>query len=310
MTMKNNGCLILLSLMAGGMSYSVAAQPFVSNSEERAKIEQALPQAALVKPEKTRKLLIFTLNVGYPGHPSIAYANEAFTLMGRKTGAFEADVTKDPNVFQPENLKKYDAVFFNNTVGNCFTNPELRSSLLAFVTKGGGLMGVHGTTVAFTQWPGAIEDWPEFGDMIGARGANHKDSDEHVWMKVEDPENPITRVFGKSFDYRDEFFRPQGTYSRERVRVLLSIDTSKTDPNKGQARGNCYRADNDYAVAWIRSYGKGRVFYCTIAHNPYVFWDRRMLQFYLGAAQFALGDLKCSTVPSAQVAPASSDRNN
>ena len=32
------------------------------------------------------------------------------------------------------------------------------------------MMGVHGTSVAFTQWPGAVEDWPEFGLMLAARG--------------------------------------------------------------------------------------------------------------------------------------------
>lgn len=281
------------------------AQHFVQSAEDRAKIDQAVPANAIVHPAKARRLLIFTLNVGYGGHPSMAYASEAFTLMGRKTGAFETEVSQDPAIFSRESLKRFDAVFFNNTVGNCFTNADLRQNLVEFITGGGGLLGVHGTSVAFTRWPGAIEDWPEFGYMIGARGANHKDSDEHIWMKVEDTRNAITKVFGAGdFDYRDEFFRPQGTYSRDRVRVLLSIDTSKCDPNNGQARGNCYRPDNDYAVAWIRSYGRGRVFYCTIAHNPYVFWDAKMLQFYLGALQFALGDLKCDTTPSAKLTPA------
>ena len=45
----------------------------------------------------------------------------------------------------------------------------------------------------------------------------------------------FNQVFGgQGFEYRDEFFRPQGTYSRNRVRVLFSIDTAKTDPNAGQ----------------------------------------------------------------------------
>jgi type 1 glutamine amidotransferase len=86
--------------------------------------------------------------------------------------------------------------------------------------------------------------------------------------------------------------------------VLLSIDTEKTDMNQGQARGNCFREDNDYALAWVRQYGRGRVFYCTIAHNPYVFWDPKMLQFYLAAAQFALGDLSAPTTPSSKLTPA------
>jgi hypothetical protein len=74
--------------------------------------------------------------------------------------------------------------------------------------------------------------------------------------------------------------------------------------NQGAARGNCIREDNDYALAWVRQYGRGRVFYCTIAHNPYVFWDPKMLQFYLAATQFALGDLPAPTTPSAKLTPA------
>jgi type 1 glutamine amidotransferase len=291
-------------LLIGSLLPCQGADLTLKNSEDRQKIIRALPASAPVKPQKTRKLLVFTRNVGYGGHPSIAYANEALRLIGEKTGAFETVVTDDPAIFSRDSLWGFDGVFFNNTVGNCFTNAELRHNLMAFLTGGGGLMGVHGSTVAFTQWPGAVEDWPEFGLAIGARGANHKDSDEHVWIRLEDADHPITRAFqGKGFDYRDEFFRVHDPYSRNRVRVLLSIDTEKTDVKAGQPRGDCYRADGDYAVAWIRNYGRGRVFYCTIAHNPYVFWDSRMLEFYLAAVQFILGDLRASAIPSARLTP-------
>jgi type 1 glutamine amidotransferase len=302
--MKTNH-IALCQFVAATLAQPAFPESFVKNEQDRARIEQAIPAEAPARPAKARRLLIFTLNVGYGGHPSMAYANEAFTLMGKRTGTFETVVTNDPAVFQRESLKRFDAVFFNNTVGNCFTNSDLRQNLVEFITGGGGLMGVHGTTVAFTYWPGAIEDWPEFGYLIGGRGANHKDSDEHVWLKLDDPGNPVLSAFGgKPFDYRDEFFRVHEPYSRERVRVLLSIDTDKTGVKSGQPRGNCYREDNDYALAWIRNYGRGRVFYCTIAHNPYVFWDRRMLEFYLAAIQFALGDLPAPTTPSARLTPA------
>jgi type 1 glutamine amidotransferase len=284
---------------------ALGAESFVKNSDERARIEQALPRKAPVQATKPRRLLIFTLNVGYGGHPSIAYANEAFSLMGRQTGAFEATVSGNPTVFRRETLCQFDAVFFNNTVGNCFTNAELRRDLLEFITAGGGLLGVHGTSVAFTRWPGAVEDWPEFGRIIGARGASHKESNEHVYIKLDDPEHPLNRVFGsQGFEYRDEFFRVHEPYSRERVRVLFSIDTARTDVNQGQPRGDCLRTDNDYALAWVRNYGRGRVCYCTIAHNPYVFWDPKMLEFYLAALQFVLGDLPAPTIPSAKLTPA------
>jgi type 1 glutamine amidotransferase/sugar phosphate isomerase/epimerase len=214
-------------------------------------------------------------------------------------------VSRDPEVFRPESLRQFDAVFFNNNVGNLFTDPALRQSLVEFVYGGGGMMGVHGTSVAFTQWPGAVEDWPEFGLMIGARGANHRASDEHVFVKLDDPAHPLNQTFGgQGFEYRDEFFRVHEPYSRKRVRVLLSIDTDKTDLKQGRGSAPLERADNDFALAWVRNYGRGRSFYCTIAHNPYVFRDPKLLPFYLAAAQFVLGDLPAPTIPSANLTSA------
>lgn len=298
-------CLLLLTTGLAAALPSWGSESLVANATERARIEQAVPSSAVATPAKPRRLLIFTRNVGYGGHPSIAHANEAFTLMGRRTGAFETVVSDDPAVFARESLARFDAVLFNNTVGNGFTNADLRRNLREFVTGGGGLLGLHGASVAFTEWPGAREDWPEFGFMLGARGAAHKESDERAWLKLDDRDHPLNRVFGgRDFEYRDEFFRFGDPYSRLRVRVLLSLDTTKTDLDAGQARGNVFRADGDYAVAWVRNYGRGRVFYSSIAHNPYVFWDATMLRFYLGAIQFALGDLPAPTTPSFRLTPA------
>ena len=273
--------------------------------DERDLMEAAIPARAFAPPRKPRKLLIFDRNVNYGGHGSIPTANLAFELMGRKTGAFATMVSRDPEVFRPESLRQFDAVFFNNTVGNLFTDPALRQSLVEFVYGGGGMMGVHGTSVAFTQWPGAVEDWPEFGLMLGARGAFHRASDEHVFIKLDDPAHPINQSFGgQDFDYRDEFFRAQDPYSRKRVRVLFSIDNDKTDFKQDPRFTKPERADNDFALAWVRNYGRGRTFYCTIAHNPYVFRDPKLLPFYLAAAQFILGDLPAPTIPSASLTPA------
>ena len=291
---------------AGGKTAVGAADAaaILKNPVERSKIEKALPAKAIVQPAKARKLLIFDLNVNYGGHPSMYYAEAAFELMGAKTGAFTTVVSRDPAVFKKESLKQFDAVFFNNNVGNCFSDAVLRQNLMEFVTGGGGVMGVHGTTVAFTQWPGAVEDWPEFGVMLGARGANHKKSDELVVARFDDAGHPLVAALGASFEYRDEFFRYQDVYSRNRVRVLLSIDTAKTDMKQQPSYGSLVRADDDYALAWVRNYGRGRVFHCTIAHNPSVFSDPKMLQFYLGAIQFVLGDLPAGTIPSAKLTAA------
>jgi len=296
---------IVAALLLGSATGPMARAQASEDSQQLQRIEQAIPTEAPAVPRRPRKLLIFDLNVNYGGHASIPTANTAFALMGKRTGAFETVVSRDPAIFEPASLRQFDAVFFNNTVGNCFEDPALRQSLVEFVYSGGGLMGVHGTSVAFTKWPGAIEDWPEFGIMLGARGANHKANNEHVFIKLDDPTHPVNQVFGgQDFDYRDEFFRVHEPYSRHRVRVLLSIDTARTDMQQQPSYGAVVRADNDYALAWVRQYGRGRVFYCGFAHHPSVFWDPKMLRFYLAATQFALGDLPAPTTPSAKLTPA------
>jgi type 1 glutamine amidotransferase/sugar phosphate isomerase/epimerase len=277
----------------------------IVTAEQKSLIEKAAPTEAVVKPIKARKLLIFDINADYGGHGSIPYANYAFTFMGKKTGAFETVLSRDPQVFQADSLKQFDAIFFNNNVGNIFSDPVLRQNIVNFVRRGGGLMGVHGTTAAFLNWSGpnaGTDDWTEFGEMIGGRGANHREMDEKIFINVEEPDHPLMQFFPRNgFEYQSEFFRVSDPYSREKQRVLMSINKAKSNMNREPYNGVKERADEDYALAWVKQYGYGRCFYSTIAHEPKNFWDPMMLKFYLAAAQFVLGDLDASTLPSAMV---------
>jgi len=286
-----------------------AEETLVPDATQWSRIEKALPAEASVKPLKPRRLLIFNRNSEYDGHrASILAGSEAFKQFGKRTGAFDASISEDPAMFDRESLRQFDAVFLNNTIGSCVAEPERRQNLLEFVTAGGGLMGVHGTSVAFTkwQWP-PLEDWPEFGYLLGARGANHRGGylQEPIVMGLDDSTHPLLKAFGgNAYPWVDEIFRFHDPYSRKNVRVLLSIDTDKTDLSTYKPGDSCLRADNDYALAWVRNYGKGRVFYSALAHSPHVFEDAKMLQFYLDGAQFVLGDLPAPTTPSAFLTPA------
>jgi type 1 glutamine amidotransferase len=259
--------------------------------EERARIEAAIPAKAPAVPKKPRKLLVYDRNVAYGGHASIPYANLAMQLMGEKTGSFTATLSSDPAALEPASLAQFDAVYLNNTVGDIFATPEVRAAFAAFVAGGGGLVGNHGASVASTTWT-------EFGEILGARGASHREPDEKALLNVEDPTHPITRAFdGKPFEFTDEFYRLAAPYSRDKVRVLLSLDPIATDMMQGRCFGQCLRDDNDYPVAWIRQHGKGRVFYTSVGHSPPVFWDPRMLDMFLAGVQYALGDLQADATP-------------
>lgn len=305
---------VLSTALAGALlflSHAKAEDTLVPDAAQWQRIEKAMPAQASAKPAKARRLLIFNRNVEYDGHrASILAGSEAFKQFGRRTGAFESVVSEDPAVFDRESLRTFDAVFLNNTIGSTVSEPERRKNLLEFVTAGGGLMGLHGTSIAFTQWQWPpLEDWTEFGHMIGARGARHRGGyiQEPVVMALDDASHPLLRAFeGKAYPWSDEIFRFHDPYSRKNVRVLLRIDTEKTDLSTylPDDKDQCLRADSDYALAWIRSYGKGRVFYSALGHSPHVFEDAKMLRFYLDGAQFVLGDLSVPTTPSAYLTPA------
>jgi type 1 glutamine amidotransferase/sugar phosphate isomerase/epimerase len=302
----------LHALLITALSFTLATSALGQNprrplcDEAKKQVENVLPAKAPAVPKKARKLLIYDGNVGYGGHGSIPYANHAFARMGEKTGAFTTVVSRNPFVFKRDHLEQFDAICLNNTVGNLFTDTQLRQNLLEFVLSGGGLLGIHGTTVAFTDFEkGAKETWPEFGRMIGGRGAAHLAQDERVVVKLDSPDHPLTQPFGgKGFEHVSEFFRVRDPYSRDRLHVLFSIDTAKTAlPPQGTHPG-VERADEDYALAWTRNYGRGRVVYCTIGHSPRDFMNPKILEFYLGAIQFIMGDIRGTTTPSNRLTPA------
>ncbi len=269
------------------------------NQEERSKVDKAVPTTPIVPPKKKRKLLIYDVNGKYIGHNAIPWTNYAIRAMGQQTGAFEVTLSRNDDDFLMENLRQYDAICFNNVVGTPFFDPERYANILQFVRDGGGLIGTHGTTVAFLMIGDGEEDvFPEFRKMLGAEGANHRSKQEPIYVKVEEPNHPLTAMFPKAgFLKKDEIFRYNKFYSRKVLRVLLSIDVAKSGLDKEPSNKH-ERADQDYGLAWIRRYGKGRVFYCAFAHQVDTFYDPIMLQFYLAGIQYALGDLEAPDAPS------------
>jgi type 1 glutamine amidotransferase len=271
------------------------------SAEEKQKIDAALPAEAPAKPKKPRKLLVLDLNVAYGGHRSIPAENYALEMMGKKTGAYEAVFNDDLDNLKYPRIKEYDAVYLNNTVGMIFVDREVREGLARFVREGGGLGGNHGTSHASM-------DWPEFHEMIGVTRGVHRQNTEKFWVKIDDPHSPLTAAFhGQEFEYEDEFFRfVNPPYSRDKLHVLLSMDVSKTDMSQGVPfmPGSLARPDADYAVSWIRNYGKGRIFFCILGHNPTLFTSPELAKFFLSGIQFMLGDLQADATPSAKLSAA------
>jgi type 1 glutamine amidotransferase len=267
---------------------------------EREQIAAAIPTTLAATPKRPRRLLVFDANIGYGGntggHRSIGAATMLIEQYGRATGAYDAVFSNDVDNFRYEVLRQFDAVFLNNTAGIIFVDQEHRDGLVRFIREGGGLAAYHGASHASM-------DWPEFRRILGAVGGGHKMANEVATVRIDDPENPVTAAFeGRPFVHADEFYRfTDEVLSRDRVHVLMSIDVAHTDMNQPGNCSSCERSDQDYILSWIRHYGKGRVFYTSLGHNPSFFTNERMNRFFLAGLQFELGDLEADATPSARV---------
>jgi type 1 glutamine amidotransferase len=220
------------------------------------------------------RVLYLTHSAGFK-HDVLPLSQDILKQIGERAGAFEVTATQDCALLNRDALKQYDAVVFYTT-GELPISDEQKAAFLEFIKSGKGFVGIHSATDTFYKWP-------EYGELIGGY------FDQHPWhqdvtVNVEDAKHPATRHLGKSFTIKDEIYQFKA-FSRERVHVLLSLDVASVD----LTRPAVHRTDKDFALAWWRNYGKGRVFYTALGHRAEVWQDARFQQLLLGALQWAIG---------------------
>jgi len=285
---------------------------------ELKKIEAAAPDKPPAKPVRPRKILCWGRLWTHLGNP---FTEETVKILGRKTGAFEVVTGDDPRLLLPESLKGFDALFLNGLhdpqpflplnwkelppeelAAAKKLDAAVKESILDFVMRDGkGIAGIEGSIAA-------LGDWKEYGEMMGASYNGHYRG-KHVY-KVEEPNHPVAACLrGKALQLDDQSYLPGPPYSRQKVRVLLSLDLTKTpDPStvekQAWLKGHVKRQvaytgrEPDWAVSWVRQHGRGRVFYCSLGVDWRSYLDPAFLGYLLSGIQFAIGDLPGKAAPS------------
>ena len=197
--------------------------------------------------------------------------------------------------------------------------PLYNELLPAYVKNGGGLVGVHGIAV-MPIMGGGDTDKMEFAVMLG--GA--VDSQCHPLtdgtnkgpygycpapLKILEPNNPLTFAFRDALNgglkcvELYSFWLP--TASMDSSRALIGYDTDKK-PNVTFNPKSVERS-KEFATStvWIKSYGKGRVYYSALGHYEENFGVPCIAQAYLDGLLYATGDLK---VPDAPATAASANK--
>jgi len=275
-------------------------------------IEQAAPAKPRVEPKKPRTVLVFISpphlmekdpHKGY----CIPYGTAAFVALGKKSGAYTPVVSDDLAILMPEHIRQFDAIVLNNTSGPWITPTDvqmqtegfrrlgadknaveerLRKAFLDYVASGGGLVVIH-FALAGNQ------HWPQFRELMGGTFTGHPWNEE-VGVTVEDPQHPLAAAFGgKDFRLADEIYEYGPPFDRSKLRVVMSLDPATS--NMGVKWIN--RKDNDFALTWVKSYGKGRIFNTSFGHREELYHNPQVMRFFLDAIQFATGDLVAPTEP-------------
>jgi type 1 glutamine amidotransferase len=232
---------------------------------------------------------------------------EVTTLRGYEQTAPNLDLSSVTGAY----LAQFDGVMMM-TNGNLPMSGEQREALLDFVREGGGFVGVHNAALTFY-------DEPEFGEMLGGYFRRTVGQNRVVVLRVEDTAHPATRMLGTSWPLVDEFYefgtaawsadRPEENvdvlfdnripigFSRDRVRVLLSIDTERTDlEGLGEVS-----AGGDYPQAWVRRFGEGRSFYTSIGHRDEIWTSDPVFRAHvMGGIRWALGLEEGDATPRAR----------
>ena len=246
--------------------------------------------AASAQPAKKRLLAIGAVS-GFQ-HDSTSDALASIWKIGKDTGLWDTYIRTDTQLVtkaklenNAKNLNFFDAVLFYTT-GELPMDDEQKAALISFVhDEGKGFIGVHSALDTFYKWPA-------YGEMIGAW------FNEHPWgvfkapVIVEDPNFPAMKAFPREFTIEDEIYQPSKEFSRDKVRVLARLDETKLDLSNPRV----HRTDKDFAVAWVKNYGKGRcVLFRTFGHTAQAWTNPQVLAMYREAVKWARWALRRET---------------
>jgi uncharacterized protein len=268
-------------------SLSLSAATLCAQATSR----EDLPAPPPAKTIHLKHVLVIGETKGWE-HDSISACMTAIFDMGQQSGLWDAELRTDTELLtkkdlghrNAKNLNYFDALVFCSTTGELDMDQSQKADMISFIHDDGkGFVGIH--AALDTNYT-----WPEYGDMIGGW------FDQHPWFTFEapiineDPSFPAVRHFPHEFVKYDEIYQPKD-WSRDKVNVLLSLDPRYLDYNNPRV----HRQDHDFAVAWSKMYGKGRVFYSTLGHTEESWQDPDIRKMYFEAVKWVLGMTEGST---------------
>ena len=173
--------------------------------------------------------------------------------------------TEDYNVFE-NRLENYDLILLNTKL-NRLTDPQYYG-LLKAVKNGMPLLAIHGASASFRNT--SLVERPEYYKMIGAKFDYHPKIHKFKLHLFKD--NGLLDATFANFSVIDELYY-YSQFENDNKVLLYATYLDESSP-----------------MAWVRNYGKGRVFYTALGHSPAVSADPNFQNLVLFAVKWCLNN--------------------
>ena len=224
-----------------------------------------------------KKILIYTKNGKGYVHENIAASVAALQELCKEEG-IETEVSDDPAVFTPENLARFDALYFCNSNNEGFDTEAQKKAFQDYCRSGKGFAALHSANATERQWP-----W--YWSLVGGKFIRHAPYQKFDVVVV-DPNHPSTAPLPKRWAVEDECY-----YSYELnpdIHVLLAADmTTVEDKGKAEYPGETF--GERFPLCWCHKFEGGKQWYSALGHNPEIYKDPTFRAHLKGGILWILG---------------------
>ena len=189
-------------------------------------------------------------------------------------------------MFNPEQLKRFKAVVWDNTSGDVLTEAQ-RDALKSYLESGGGFVGIH------AAGDNSHDAWSWYVDtLIGAHFIGHTlgPQFQQATIHVEDRANPATRALAETWTWTDEWYSFDSDPRAKGYHVLATLDEATYQPmmNLPIVGGKDIHM-GDHPIIWLHCVGNGRVLYSAMGHTAGAYAEPKYLGMLEGAMAWAAG---------------------
>jgi uncharacterized protein len=201
------------------------------------------------------------IEVLFLGHKSTHHDSARFAPM--LEGALASDgikftYTDDVNDLNASTLAKYDALLIY--ANHKQITPEQETALLDFVASGKGFLPIHAASYCFQNSPAYIA-------LVGAQFQRHGTGE--FTTEIVRPDHPVMAGM-QPFQVWDETY-VHTKHNTDRTVLMERVDETGREP-----------------WTWVRTHGKGRVFYTAYGHDERVWSNPNFHRLMRNAIRWAV----------------------